>query len=735
MKYLAFCCLTLSAIYAPCQKINLKSGETYQMHSSTFRESVLNFEDSSRNRSESFAKYDLQLQVLDKGKNGYNISLIRTMNMDYSRTKRDKKGWRTIRSAKNKLRNASLRPDPLDSVVVKFKVDYKGSITDLKLISEFKNTTIDFMGDDVLALKRLFVPLSSKVKMGQRFFVDDNWYEVISITDDWVSLRSNDFKCDLLIDRLTGLVLEETRLEKIVGKTDSLKTRSAQKVFTKDSEAMFNRRVVHNNKTPYHAQLMTNSGGKENYSIDKTNVRLRGKITNANFDHSAIVNWNESLVGTYNRYKLVRKLERDGTFELRMWLDEPMEVEFQHKNRLTIYLSPGDDLFITLDLEDFDNSIQASGVGADNFNFMARKAIFEEREGLDVSSLYDSTRSLYVDADPKEFIRAQMSLFGRKTDFLRSSRDHITPELFQAEYYNYTIFFADKFRDYDRTMRYWRKEKDLEPYPLNGEMDVVYDLIHPDNGLMSFADDYEHFIRHYVFFFLDNRMEEFTGASTRIWSKNFVHEMLTKRTNMASAFFSGIAAHTLKKIVVDDAIEYRDLDLAQKLFEDFEIEYPYSEFTIQLRKAMDKAGKVAVGQPAYNFELKSLDGDTVKLSDLKGKTLYVDFWATSCGPCVHQIKNYSKQLHDTLIDENIEFVYVALESNEKRVRDFLEENKVEGVKLIAKGGQEDLIRKEYFFSGIPQYYVIDSQGLIADNNPRRPSSILRDLELLLKHVE
>ena len=49
--------------------------------------------------------------------------------------------------------------------------------------------------------------------------------------------------------------------------------------------------------------------------------------------------------------------------------------------------------------------------------------------------------------------------------------------------------------------------------------------------------------------------------------------------------------------------------------------------------AQNTAGQIAVGKEAPDFTLKSMDGKTVKLSDYKGKKVYLKFWASWCGPC------------------------------------------------------------------------------------------------------
>lgn len=62
-----------------------------------------------------------------------------------------------------------------------------------------------------------------------------------------------------------------------------------------------------------------------------------------------------------------------------------------------------------------------------------------------------------------------------------------------------------------------------------------------------------------------------------------------------------------------------------------------------------------VGKDASNFELKDMKGNTVKLSDYKGKKLYLKFWATWCGPCRQSMPELEKLVKDTIRIETLKF--------------------------------------------------------------------------------
>lgn len=121
--------------------------------------------------------------------------------------------------------------------------------------------------------------------------------------------------------------------------------------------------------------------------------------------------------------------------------------------------------------------------------------------------------------------------------------------------------------------------------------------------------------------------------------------------------------------------------------------------------------------------LTSLEGKTVKLSDFKGKIIYVDIWASWCGPCRQQMP-YSEELKKKLTSEQkkkIVFLYISIDDNETNWKNAIEQNKIEGVNTISKGGWKSEVVKYFGISSIPRYVIIDKKGNIVDENAKRPS--------------
>ncbi|WHY80028.1 redoxin domain-containing protein [Neobacillus sp. WH10] len=115
---------------------------------------------------------------------------------------------------------------------------------------------------------------------------------------------------------------------------------------------------------------------------------------------------------------------------------------------------------------------------------------------------------------------------------------------------------------------------------------------------------------------------------------------------------------------------------------------------------------LSIGAKAPDFELKTLTGETVKLSDLKGKKVMLNFWATWCGPCkaeMPEMEQFFKQIGDDTV------ILAVNIDPQLDVQAFVDEYKLTFPILL---DADDKVNETYQIISIPTTYFIDSKGII-----------------------
>ncbi|MBR1871581.1 MAG: TlpA family protein disulfide reductase [Bacteroidales bacterium] len=131
---------------------------------------------------------------------------------------------------------------------------------------------------------------------------------------------------------------------------------------------------------------------------------------------------------------------------------------------------------------------------------------------------------------------------------------------------------------------------------------------------------------------------------------------------------------------------------------------------------------LAPGSEAPQIEMEDPSGKKVMLSDLRGKALYIDFWATWCGPCQGEIPHMAKLAAKYAGNKKIAFVSISLDEDKEAWKKQLEDEKPAWAQyILTEKGQEDVAQR-YKISAIPRFVMLDKDGRIIALNADRPSS-------------
>lgn len=134
--------------------------------------------------------------------------------------------------------------------------------------------------------------------------------------------------------------------------------------------------------------------------------------------------------------------------------------------------------------------------------------------------------------------------------------------------------------------------------------------------------------------------------------------------------------------------------------------------------------KNTAGEDAIDFKFADISGKEIALSDFKGKVVYIDVWATWCGPCKREfpfMKEIEKQYHG---NDNMVFmgVNVDISKDIEKWKTFLEKEQLPGVQIFAGDAANQSIMMPYNIKGIPRFILVGKDGKLISADAPRPSS-------------
>lgn len=124
------------------------------------------------------------------------------------------------------------------------------------------------------------------------------------------------------------------------------------------------------------------------------------------------------------------------------------------------------------------------------------------------------------------------------------------------------------------------------------------------------------------------------------------------------------------------------------------------------------------GRKAPEFSLVDVNGKKQNLSDWLGYYVYIDVWATWCGPCCRELPAFH-QLKEQFKDKPICFISISIDTDEAAWKTKIKNDHLDGIQLRVEKG--DTFQADYKISLIPRFILIDQAGKILDAKMSRPS--------------
>jgi len=129
----------------------------------------------------------------------------------------------------------------------------------------------------------------------------------------------------------------------------------------------------------------------------------------------------------------------------------------------------------------------------------------------------------------------------------------------------------------------------------------------------------------------------------------------------------------------------------------------------------------------YNIPLLSVDGDAFTMQEFKGKTIFLNFWATWCPPCIAEMPNI-QSLYEDVNSDSIEFVMLSLDEDHSKAKKYLAKKEFTFPVYFLNGAKPGT----YSSTVVPTTYIISPEGQIvaerrgmANYNTKRFKEFLR----------
>ncbi|MEM6686808.1 MAG: TlpA disulfide reductase family protein [Bacteroidota bacterium] len=384
------------------------------------------------------------------------------------------------------------------------------------------------------------------------------------------------------------------------------------------------------------------------------------------------------------------QLAEDGTFRDTLDIETGYYYIFHDRYRTSVFITPGDSIGVVTDAKSFNKGVQYSGDGAAENTYLSEK--LTESRAINFQELYGSE-----EADFFTKIQDLKTKAIEKVSNIENVNETFLAQEKRGIGYDYLAYV----NRYTRYYPYFSKNKDYTPSEKIKELlaNVDYDNANDYKSFQSYRQiAQDHYLNR---IYTDSLKEQTLETVKTLQSQELKDDIADDLAFGISP--SGGENEKLFKLVTELATD-------KELIEKFTTKY-------------EKIQNLVKGKASPKFDYENHAGGNTTLADLQGKYVYIDVWATWCGPCLGEIpslKKVEKQYHD----KDIHFVSISIDEKDdyNTWKDMVKNKELGGIQLMADNAWKSEFVTEYAIEGIPRFILIDPSGKIVSADAPRPSN-------------
>ncbi len=415
-------------------------------------------------------------------------------------------------------------------------------------------------------------------------------------------------------------------------------------------------------------------------------------------------------------------LDEKGGLAVELPFTEAQMVSVDLDDEVKLFLEPGDQLHLDADLLDLPQSLRFSGQGAANNQFLATlRSRFSDYLRIDYKDLEVDTFLKMIDQRRLElesfldegcsqyqltpafvdYYRAEIAyewanfIVSYPTDYMfaNGSRNEDLPAdyhdaLDQVELVDEAAIGTTHYRRF-LERNFWRIEEEAETRAFREQLS---------------EEQRRAFIQPHTITYLPDfivRLDEEQRRGDLIQPHNIVYH-LAKRLLHGKVLYFFLAGE-----IIDDFQQGR-FDQGEQRLAEFLQDNPYPEYTEVVEEVVRETSKFKPGQPAPDFTLDDLEGQSISLSDFKGQAVFLDFWASWCGPCIEALP-FLEKIKQRTRDQKVVFLNISLDPADEW-HQAVDEHGLTGVHVRSPGGWQAAVAQLYQVRGIPSYFLVGPDG-------------------------